>query len=208
MKNIICFVSACLCTFVFASCATPLRTAVSTMPEAALDLGSLSRDQYIVVGTVAGEASVDVSSSDLKKDLEADLDEHSVGRSYKLKGDTGAYGFIGTAKRTMTIEDRVIALATYKMIEMARCNQADAVLYVNTAIDIKDKKRTNTVTAKVTGIAIKLKPDSSEMLSLPSEQETVVVEQPSTSIQAEDELGDAEPGPTYFFADAEDEPEA
>ncbi len=158
------------------SCASNQAITYRAMPEATLDLGSLSRDQYIILGQVSGTSSITVKSSDLLHDSKAYALGESKVNSYTIRGDSGNYGFIGNAnQKNLTVRERAVALATYRMIETAQYNGADAILYVSTSLTEENASDSSLSTetrlrVTTTGLAVKLKADEGCTIELPPSQ--------------------------------------
>ena len=177
LKTLALAVSAAVLSFTAISCASTQPHTYRVMPEAQLDLGSLSRDQFIIVGQVSGTSSVTVKTADLTNDEKNFAYKESKWNNYTILGDNGNYGFVGKANtKNLTVQERAIALATYRMVETAQFNGADAVLYVQTTVNVEDAAASimnneKKIRVTVTGLAIKLKADSGYEIKLPPSQE-------------------------------------
>lgn len=178
---------------VLASCASSGIAAVdATLNKQDISVSSLNRSDYTILGYVSGEGSIVASDKQIMR-------ERSGIRPLKrmiMKNDTFRYGYINDYKpAAMTVEETAVANAMYKMIKQAETNGADTVAFVQTHIsiipEITDNGTQNfldpesTVTAKVTGIAIKIK---SEVPAL----------QPAPVAEPED----LDPAATYKFEKA------
>ena len=165
--------AACAVTAV--SCASVGKETYSVMPGAEVDLASLPKDSYVILGTVAGESSVKASVSDIEKVRKNRATSFFEYNTFTLEGDNGNYGFVGKVKENMSVEERTEALAAYKMIELARYNKADAVICVSTVTEIIPDEgfmaSSCTVKSKVSGIAIKFNADKGAVIEYPPEPE-------------------------------------
>lgn len=189
-------ISALLSSLLAFSCATAGKTTAVTMPEAVIDLGSMSRDQYIILGQVSGESSVTAKASDIARDLKNKVDNFREVNSYTIKGDDGNYGFIGEARQNLTVLERAQALALYRMIELARYNGADAVMFVNTTVSTDTKtgfEATTDINVKVTGIAVKIKADAGFVIEPLPEPEPEPEAEPAAEETAAESAEEAKP---------------
>ncbi|MBP5251073.1 MAG: hypothetical protein J6Z17_01510 [Treponema sp.] len=170
LKKLSLVAAAVLASGTFFSCASAKNEIVAVIPEAKLDLGAMPRDSYIILGQVSGESSLLASPADIEradKNRALDIREYNT---YSLIGDTGKYGFVGNVNNNMSVTEKAVALATYKMIDVARYNGADAVVFVNSTVSITKGEgfmADSTVKAKTTGIAVKLKADKGVVIELP-----------------------------------------
>ena len=185
--------AACAVTAV--SCASVGKETYSVMPGSEVNLAALPKDSYVILGTVSGESSVKASVSDIdrvRKNRSTNLFEYNT---FTLEGDNGNYGFIGKVKENMSVEERAEALASYKMIELARYNKADAVICVNSVTEIIPDEgfmaSSCTVKSKVSGIAVKFNADKGAVIEYPPEPEP----EPEPVVAAEPEVSDAKQTP-------------
>lgn len=155
--------------FLLASCATaPKVSNISCFSEVAP--GSLPADRYIILGEVSGESTFVVKSEDVAKEYKNAHSSEPTAFTPEIMGDEGHYGFIGKAKSSdLSIMDRAIASAEYNLIELARYNKADAVICVNTDVQVQESGKNTMYTVKVTGLAIKLKADAGYKIEYPVE---------------------------------------
>ena len=117
----------------------------------------------------------------INKQIQSEATGLQVYNKYEVSGDSGKYGFINSNIDTnMSIIDKAIAMATYKMIQAAKYNNADTVIYVTTTTTIvpntyKAFSKESFVIAKVSGLAVKIKTDSNVQVKIPSvsEQEKI-----------------------------------
>lgn len=182
MKTKVLFLATAILSILSISCATTkVQTINSTIQEAQLDLGSLPRDQYVIIGKVEGEGRITAKTSTINKQIRSNAEGLQVYNNYEVSGDNGKYGFINSEIDTnMSIIDKAIAMATYKMIQAAQYNNADTVIYVTTTTTIvpntyKSLSKESFVIAKVSGLAVKIKTDSNIQVKIPSvsEQEKI-----------------------------------
>jgi len=181
MKTKIVCATVATCVLLAVSCAsTNVMSVNATMQPAVLDIGSLSRDQYIIIGQVSGEGYITAKTSIIKNQAKTKAVLEPTYFSTDVIGDSGRYGFLGSEVNTnMTILDKAIAIATYKMIQAAQYNGADTVVYVTTTTKILPKSYSSfssgsIVSAKVTGLAIKIKPDAGIKIKIPDPEESVI----------------------------------
>ena len=168
MKKIaLCFLSCAV--FLLASCASaPKLSNISKFPE--IEPDSLSADRYIVLGEVSGESVFVVNTEDLSKEKQNAYSEEPKYYVPVIKADDGNYGFIGKEiSSDLTIQERAIAAAEYKLIELARYNNADAVICVKTDSKIQPSGASTLITTKVSGLAIKIKADEGYTIEYPQE---------------------------------------
>ena len=91
----------------------------------------------------------------------------------------------------MSVKERAIALATYKLLNVAKYNNADALIYVTQDISVKrESGAKSSVTATVSALAVKVKADVEAEIpvveTIPEEEETVAesaVEAEATSTE-------------------------
>lgn len=160
--TIVTMIAACTLAALSMSCATVTRTTAITMPEVQLDLSSLPKEQYVIIGKMTESASVVASTNAIAQEKKRfALGEKAV-NSATVSGDSGNYGFIGGLfKENMTVQERAVALATNKLLDLARYNEADAMLYVTTQVTTqKESGSKSRVTATVSGYAVKITPDA------------------------------------------------
>ena len=172
MKKITLLTAMISCLFAFSCASMKGKTETSTMPYAFIDLGSMDRSSYIILGTVSGECTLTADTSDIEQDLKNKVENIYELNSYKIAGDNANYGFVGEAKENLTVLERAKASATYKMIELARYNGADALAFVNTTVSTDTKNSfassVTDITVKVSALAVKLKADEGyEIQSIP-----------------------------------------
>lgn len=188
MKKIFKTLMVIASTALLASCAS-VPAANKTMQEAQI---SLQRDQYVIVGRISESATVVASTSAIKNE------EKRIARGIKevndasLIGDNGKYGFIGTTMPVnMTVKERAVALATYKLLGVAKFNEADALLYVTQDVSIeKISGSKSKVTATVSALAVKVKADVEAQLMPAPVKETAPVEE--TEAKTEEAAAPAE----------------
>lgn len=165
MKKVLALIASIASATIIMSCASSGIAAVdTTINEQNIDITSMKREDYIILGYVSGEGSIVASDKLIANQRSGTLPT----RRMNLKNDTFRYGYTSSIKPyAMTVEETAIANATYKMIKQAETNGADTVAFVQTHVSIIPKltekgKQSffdpeSTVTAKVTGIAIKIK---------------------------------------------------
>jgi|SRR5574344_181904 hypothetical protein len=179
MKLKVLSTTSILCAILFASCAsTNVQVTNATIEPATLDLGSLPRDQYIIIGQVSGEGIIVAKDSDIRREAKLKALQEPVFNTASVEGDNGRYGFLGEQNTNMTILEKAIAMGTYKMIKAAQYNGADTVIYVTTTTTIVPKSHSlfskeSTVTAKVSGLAVKIKPNDGIKIKVPQPEEQV-----------------------------------
>ena len=61
--------------------------------------------------------------------------------------------------------ERAVAAAEYKLITTARYNDADAVICVNTDVEVENRGANIIISTKVSGLAIRIKPDEGYSIS-------------------------------------------
>lgn len=179
MKSKAFFLTAIFIALLGVSCtSTNIQTTNASIQPATLDLGSLPRDQYIIIGKVSGEGIIVANNRDIQREAKKKAIEEPVFNEAQASGDNGRYGFLGQPNTNMTILEKAVAMATYKMIQAAQYNGADTVIYVNTTTTIIPKGHSlfsskSTVTAKVTGLAVKIKPNEGIQVKVPASDEQV-----------------------------------
>ena len=193
MKTKMALLTTAILSLLCISCASNnIMSVNSTIQPATLDIGSLSRDQYVVIGQVSGEGIITAKTNLIKKQAKLLASQEPTYFDVEVTGDSGRYGFLGSAVNTnMTVLEKAVAIATYKMIQAAQYNGADTVVYVTTTTKILPKgysslSSESIVSAKVTGLAIKIKPDSGVNIKIP-EPEVSVVKQLENEKEAEKE---------------------
>ena len=158
----------CAAVLTLAACSTVPPAENLTMQEAELNLSSLKRDEYVILGRIAGEATATISSATLKSDIKKRTSGEPTAYSTVFPGDSGHYGFVGTKAATnMGITEKITAMATYNMLNTAKFNDADAVLYVTRQLQVTERGSKSVVTAKVSGVAIQLKADEGVEIKYP-----------------------------------------
>lgn len=183
MKSKLCIAVVSAAALLCVSCASNnLQSINATMKEATIDLGSFPRDQYIIIGQVSGEGKITVKNGTIVKEAKNKAMELPEYNNSSAIGDNGRYGFIGSNPNTnMTVMEKAVAIATYKMIQTAQLNGADTVLYVTTTTTTVPKSLSafsneSIITAKVTGLAVKIKPNDGIKIKLPEPEEQVIKE--------------------------------
>jgi len=178
MKSRVIFLfTIALSVFCISCASTKVQTINSTMTEAQFNLSSLSRDQYVIIGAVQGEGRITVKTSLLEKQAKSKALNEVNYNAEDISGDNGKYGFLNSKINTnMTVIDKAIAMATYKMIQAAQYNNADTVIYATTTTTIVPNtyspfSNESFVIAKVSGLAVKIKPDVNAQVKIPTESE-------------------------------------
>lgn len=196
MKKSITIAAISSILFAFVSCASGTVAAVDTSINGQdISVTSLNRSDYTILGYVSGEGSVIASDKVIAKER---LGIRPVKR-LQLENDTFRYGFTGTEHPAiMTVQETAIANAMYKMIKQAESNGADSVAFIQTRVSIIPKISSSghqdyfnpesTVTAKVTGIAIKIKSET-----------------PSLQLAPVSECEDLDPAATFKYEKANSE---
>lgn len=148
-----------------ASCASaPKVSNISTIPEIAP--GSLPAGRYIVLGEVTGESTFVVRSEDMSKEYKNAHSSEPTAFVPVIPADNGNYGFIGKKASTeLSIMERAAAAAEYKLITTARYNDANAVICVNTDVEVENRGANIIISTKVSGLAIRIKPDEGYSIS-------------------------------------------
>ncbi len=173
----------------FVSCASIPSGTKATMEETQV---SLNRDQYTIIGRITESATVIASNSAIKREVKNYATGIKEINKASLKGDDGNYGFIGSnIPSNMSVKERAIALATYKLLNVAKYNNADALIYVTQDISVKrESGAKSSVTATVSALAVKVKADVEAEIpvveTIPEEEETVAesaVEAEATSTE-------------------------
>jgi hypothetical protein len=153
---------------ILTSCATAGAMVKTHIPNPDDSSAPLNKDDYVVLGTVSGTGYVIASDKEINAERKAAAEGLRPVHDIILEGDTLRYGYLNNnAYPFQTAEEKAVANATYNMIETALFNKADAVLYVTTRVSIipvvnKDGRRNffnpqSKITAKISGIAVKLK---------------------------------------------------
>jgi hypothetical protein len=167
MKKLICIILFAA-GFVLTSCATAGAMMKTHIPNPDDSSAPLNKDEYIVLGTVSGTGYVIASDKEINTERKAASEGVRPVHDIILEGDTLHYGYLNNhAYPFQTAEEKAVANATYNMIETALFNEADAVVYVTTRVSIipvvnKDGGRNffnpqSKITAKISGIAVKLR---------------------------------------------------
>ncbi len=153
-------------TTLLLSCASTPRTTSVTMQEASV---TLQREQYVILGRITESATVIAATSALEREEKNLATGAKEINDTVLDGDNGNYGFIGTnIPSNLTIKEKAVALATYKLLELAKFNEADAVLYVTQNISVKQESTFRSrVTATVSALAVQVKADADAKLPAP-----------------------------------------
>ena len=154
----------------FVSCATTSNYAnVAHFTE--LNASSLPSNRYIVLGEISAESTTIVAAEDIAKENENEIAAEPKVISIKLHGDDGKYGFIGKPTKTkLSIYERAQALAEYKLIEIARYNEADAIICFNSITEATRDGANVLLTTKASGVAVKIKADEGYSIKYPVDE--------------------------------------
>jgi hypothetical protein len=194
MNKIICLlipVAAVLLT----SCATAGALVKTHMANPDNSLAALNRDDYIVLGQVSGTGTITAADKEIRQEQEDLSTGQRPVKDIVLEGDTLRYGYLNDISYTVqTAEEKALGNATYNMIEQALYNNADAVICVKTRMSVIPVISGNgsrnmftpksKITAKVTGIAIKIKDTGTGIKNGAGEQEDL---DPAATIKAQKE---------------------
>ncbi|MCR5284057.1 MAG: hypothetical protein K6D95_00510 [Treponema sp.] len=189
MKKIVLLFTS-LVGLLFVSCASASFRNLSTFP--AIEPGSMPANRYIILGEVNGSSEIAVKTSDLTKEIKNDYSSFTEYLEVPVNGDIGKYGFIGKpAKRKLNVIERSVALAEYNLIQMAKYNEADAIICLKTTTEVKAAGSTSRIITRVSGYAVKIKADEGYEIKTP-----VVIEEPEevppVEEDAEEEAEEAE----------------
>ena len=184
MKKIILGVLGACCVLL-ASCASTNFNRLSAFPV--IESGDLNSSRYIVLGEITASNSISMTNDEFSRLIKNEFAYEPQNIEVKFGNDTGDYGFIGKPVNIkMNVFERSAALAEYKLIELAKYNEADAILCFNSDTKVESNFRNTTVTTNVSGYAVKVKPDSGYTIKIP---EPVVPEAPAVE---EDSADDSE----------------
>ena len=183
MKKLICIILSAA-VLILTSCATAGAMVKTHIPNPDDSSAPLNKDDYVVLGTVSGTGYVIASDKEINSERKAAAEGLRPVHDIILEGDTLRYGYLNNyAYPFQTAEEKAVANATYTMIETALFNGADAVVYVTTRVSIipvvnKDGGRNffnpqSKITAKISGIAVKLKDRGTGIQTGAGEQENL-----------------------------------
>jgi hypothetical protein len=194
MKKLICM-TLFAAVLILTSCATAGAMVKTHIPNPDDSSAPLNKDEYIVLGTVSGTGYVIASDKEINSERKAASEGLRPAYDIILEGDTLRYGYLNDrAYPFQTAEEKAVANATYNMIETALFNGADAVVYVANRVSIipvvnKDGSRNlfnpqSKITAKISGIAVKLRDRGTGIQPGTGEQENL---DPATAIKMKKE---------------------
>lgn len=168
MKKLL-FALAGACCLIFASCATTSFSNLSEFPL--IESGELSSGRYIVLGEVTGASNLSMTNEEYAKLIKNEFSLEPQNVQVKFVNDSGDYGFIGKrANIKMNVFERSAALAEYKMIQTAKHNQADAIVFLKSNTTVETSYKTTFVKTVVSGYAVRIKPDSGYTIEVPVEE--------------------------------------
>jgi uncharacterized protein YbjQ (UPF0145 family) len=153
----------------FASCASTSFSNFSEFPL--IESGNLPSDRYIVMGTVSGASNLTMTAEEYNKLIKNEFAYEPQNVQVKFVNDSGDYGFIGKPVNIkMNVFERSVALAEYKMIQTAKHNQADAIVFLKSNTTVETSYKTTFVKTVVSGYAVRIKPDSGYTIEVPVEE--------------------------------------
>ena len=156
--------------FFLVSCATTSNYA-SVAHFTELDASSMPSNRYVVLGEISVENTVIAAAEDFAKEAENEISVEPKIISIKLHGDDGKYGFIGKPTKTkLSIYERAEAVAEYKLIELAKYNEADAIICFNSSTEAFKDGANVMLTTKASGVAVKIKADEGYSIKFPVDE--------------------------------------
>ena len=194
VKKIICILIPVAAIFL-TSCATAGALVKTHMANPDSSLAAINQNDYIVLGQVSGTGTIIAADKEINQEREDLSAGQRPIKDIVLEGDTLRYGYLNnTSYSVQTAEEKALGNATYNMIEQALYNNADAVICVKTRMSVipvisgsgsrnmftpKSK-----ITAKVTGIAVKIKDTGTGIKNGAGEQEDL---DPAATIKTQKE---------------------
>ncbi len=165
MKKIL-FPFFAILSLAFLSCASAPIKNIYHYPE--IDLDDLSSDKYEILGEITEDAKITVKKSDLNNE-QKNLNSPELALTYiPAIGDNGNYGFIDKdSEKYLTLFDRALALAEFKLIEVAEYNHADALTCVRSNVKAVEINSQIVIAAYVTAYAVKLTVPSKNKIERP-----------------------------------------
>ena len=145
----------------------PVNATTMNIANPDIEIAALTPDRYTVLGRISGIGEVSFSSKDGKYTGDT--------LKYGSLGEVGSIGHVQTVQKTGLLglpagtttvvntpsnsREMAIGNATYALIEKAKAMDADALIFVTTAVEASGDAKAQTTTTKVTisGIAIKMK---------------------------------------------------
>jgi hypothetical protein len=192
MKKIACLLITTAALFL-TSCATAGALVKNYITNPDSSLVDLNKEGYTVLGQVSGTGTIIANDKEINQEREALTAGIRPVKDIILEGDTLRYGYLNnTQYPVQTAEEKAVANATYNMIEQALYNDADAVICVKTRMSVIPFVNENgsrnifnpksTITAKISGIAIKIKDTGTGIKQGMGEQENL---DPAATIKAQ-----------------------
>ena len=198
MKKVI-FGMVCLASLFMISCASTSISNISIFPQA--ELGDLPADHYSIIGEISAESKITVKTGDIEKEFKNNASVDKVLLSINAIGDDFNYGFVGKPVKTnLSVFERSIALAEYKLIELARYNKADAIICLKTKTETKKDKSNTIITTKASGYAVKIKIDEGFVIEYP------IFRQEKPAAPAKDQVSDTPAEEISLSVEAEQNP--
>ncbi|MDR0642086.1 MAG: hypothetical protein LBG07_06475 [Treponema sp.] len=171
MKTVLFGCMGAALVFLFGSCVTATPSVDSSTMNIAnpdISIAPLTPEDYTVLGTVSGSGKVSFNSGTgeytgdtLKYGSLGGLG--SIGHINTVTTSSGPFGLFQSTQNVVNTpsnsREMAIGNATYALIEQAKALNADAVIFVTTAVESTGdaSAKTTTTTATVKGTAIKLK---------------------------------------------------
>lgn len=155
-------------SLLFVSCETTKLYNLNSFPV--IDAGDAPR--YVVLGEINASSCLSMTNDEFSKLVRNELSYEPQTIQAKFLNDTGDYGFIGKPVNIkMNVFERSAALAEYKLIEIAKLNEADAILCFKSETKVEPGFKNTMVTTNVSGYAVRVKPDSGYTIKLPEPEE-------------------------------------
>lgn len=163
-------------SLLFVSCETTKIYTLSNFPV--IDAGEAPR--YVVLGEITASSSLAMTNEEYDKLIKNEFAYEPQNIQVKFLNDNGDYGFIGKPVNIkMNVFERSSALAEYKLIQIAKLNEADAILGFTSETKVEPGFKNTMVNTYVRGYAVKIKPDSGYTIKLPVVEEAPAVEEDS-----------------------------
>ena len=135
-------------SLLFVSCETTKLYNLNSFPV--IDAGDAPR--YVVLGEINASSCLSMTNDEFSKLVRNELSYEPQTIQAKFLNDTGDYGFIGKPVNIkMNVFERSAALAEYKLIEIAKLNEADAILCFKSETKVEPGFKNTMVTTNVSG---------------------------------------------------------
>ena len=181
MRKILIALAGVCCLF-FASCASASFYNLSEFPV--IESANLPSDRYIVLGEVTGSSTIAMTKEEYSKLVNNEFAYEPQNIQVKFLNDTHDYGFVGKpAKIKMTVFETSQALAEYQLIQTAKYNEADAIICFKSTTTVEPGFKNTMVKTEVSGLAVKIKPDSGYSIKVPVVEQPVVEETPAEDVE-------------------------